>query len=111
MDFKMSFKEFRMAYSIYVDPDLADYIPTFVDNRKKELLEAEKSLASKDFDALKSLGHTLKGCCASYGFVELGDLGKRLEDLALNNKSEEISSLLSDMKWLLEHFEVIHHSE
>ena len=100
-----------MSYSIYVDPDLADYIPTFVDHRKKELQQAEQALASKDFESLKSLGHTLKGCCASYGFVELGGLGRTLEDLAKTEKSEDIASLLTDMKWLLNHFEVVHHSE
>ena len=96
-----------MAYFIYVDPDLADYIPTFVDNRKKELHQAETSLKTKDFESLRALGHTLKGCCASYGFIELGDLGKKLEDLAKTERSEDISSLLSDMNWLLEHFEVV----
>lgn len=102
-----------MAYSIYVDPDLADYIPTFVDNRKKEIQQANSDLEAKDFESLRALGHTLKGCCASYGFVELGDLGRKLEDTAKNEKSEEISSLLTDMTWLLDHYEVVenHHSE
>lgn len=102
-----------MSYSIYVDPDLADYIPTFVDNRKKELKQAETDLDAKDFESLRALGHTLKGCCASYGFIELGDLGKKLEDSAKNEKSEDIASLLSDMHWLLDHFEIVptHHSE
>ena len=96
-----------MSYSVFVDPDLADYIPTFVDNRKKEIHQAALSLAAKDFVALKALGHTMKGCCASYGFVELGDLGKKLEDLAKAEKSEDISSLFSDMNWLLDHFELV----
>jgi HPt (histidine-containing phosphotransfer) domain-containing protein len=102
-----------MSYSIYVDPDLADYIPTFVENRKKELEQAQATLKANDFESLRALGHTLKGCCASYGFIELGDLGKKLEDMAKNEKSEEISSLLTDMNWLLDHFEVVenHHSE
>lgn len=96
-----------MSYYVYVDPDLADYIPTFVDNRKKELQQASDFLNSSDYESLRRLGHTLKGCCPSYGFVELGELGKKLEDLAKNEKSEEISSLLKDMGWLLDHFEVI----
>ncbi len=96
-----------MSYSIYVDPDLADYIPTFVENRKKEIEQATTALNAKDFESLRALGHTLKGCCASYGFIELGDLGKRLEDMAKNEKSEDISSLLGDMSWLLTHFEVV----
>lgn len=96
-----------MSYSVYVDPDLADYIPTFVDNRKKELGQATTALDTQDFAALTALGHTLKGCCASYGFIELGDLGKKLEELAKNKKSEDISSLLKDMSWLLDHFEVV----
>lgn len=96
-----------MAYSIYVDPDLADYIPTFVDNRKKELQQAQADLDAKNFENLRALGHTLKGCCASYGFVELGDLGKKLEQAAKTEKSEEISSLLKDMNWLLDHYQVV----
>jgi HPt (histidine-containing phosphotransfer) domain-containing protein len=96
-----------MAYYVYVDPDLADYIPTFVENRKRELVDAIHALEEKRFDDLRALGHTLKGCCASYGFIELGDLGKKLEDMAKNEKSEEISSLLKDMNWLLDHYEVV----
>jgi HPt (histidine-containing phosphotransfer) domain-containing protein len=96
-----------MAYSIYVDPDLADYIPTFVANRKKELIQAKSDLDAKNFEALRALGHTLKGCCASYGFVELGELGKKLEMLSKEEKSEDIASLLKDMNWLLDHYQVV----
>jgi HPt (histidine-containing phosphotransfer) domain-containing protein len=96
-----------MAYSVYVDPDLADYIPTFVDNRKKELQQAQSDLDARNFEGLRALGHTLKGCCASYGFVELGELGKKLEGAAKSEKSEEISSLLKDMNWLLDHYQVV----
>ena len=96
-----------MSYSIYVDPDLADYIPTFVDNRKKELRQAQSDLDAKNYENLRALGHTLKGCSASYGFVELGELGKKLEEAAKAEKSEEIATLLKDMNWLLDHYQVV----
>lgn len=96
-----------MPYSVYVDPDLIDYIPTFVENRKKELAKALIDLDQKNFDNLRGLGHTLKGCCASYGFTELGELGKKLEEYAKNQRSEDIASLLRDMSWLLDHYELI----
>ncbi len=40
------------------------------------------TMDANDFDALARLGHTLKGTCKSYGFLDLSDLGKQLEELA-----------------------------
>ena len=68
------------AYKVKVAKDLADLIPTFLSNRKKELEALRAALAAADFEQLRQLGHRMKGVGVSYGFERVSALGKNIED-------------------------------
>lgn len=88
------------------DADLADLIPTFIQNRKKDLVQLEQSIARADFDAIRRLGHTLKGICRPYGFIDLEAMSKALEGAAEAGDLEAIKGLYKDMKDYVEHVEI-----
>jgi len=65
---------------VTVPRDLEDLIPVFMSNRKKELDALRVALAAADFEQLRQLGHRMKGVCNSYGFAQVSDFGKHVED-------------------------------
>ena len=68
------------AYLVTVPKDLEDLIPVFMSNRKKELDALRVALAAADFEQLRQLGHRMKGVGNSYGFAQVSDFGKHVED-------------------------------
>ena len=68
------------AYLVIVAKDLEDLIPVFMSNRKKELDALRVALAAADFEQLRQLGHRMKGVGNSYGFAQVSDFGKYVED-------------------------------
>jgi HPt (histidine-containing phosphotransfer) domain-containing protein len=68
------------AWKVTVAKDLADLIPTFMTNRKKELDTLRVALAAADFEQLRQLGHRMKGVGVSYGFDQVSALGKSIEE-------------------------------
>lgn len=67
------------AYTVVVAKDIADLVPVFMSNRKKELEALRAALAASDFSQLRQLGHRMKGVGNSYGFSKVSDLGKSIE--------------------------------
>jgi HPt (histidine-containing phosphotransfer) domain-containing protein len=68
------------AYKVKVDKDLEDLIPTYMSNRRKELEALRAALAAADFERLRQLGHRMRGVGNSYGFDDVTDRGKLIED-------------------------------
>jgi HPt (histidine-containing phosphotransfer) domain-containing protein len=68
-----------MPYEVEIDADLADLIPGFLENRKKELVELKTLLQAKNFAALRAIGHKMKGTAGGYGFMRISELGKEIE--------------------------------
>ena len=70
------------SYDVLVQEDVWELIPTFMENRKKELATLRAATTGRDFEQLRLIAHRLKGVGASYGFVRISALGKELEDFA-----------------------------
>lgn len=68
------------AYKVKIAKDLQDLIPTYLNNRKKELDTLRAALAAADFEQLRQLGHRMRGVGNSYGFERVSSLGKEIED-------------------------------
>lgn len=64
---------------VEVDPDIADLVPGFLENRRRDIEKATTLLANSDFAALAMLGHTMKGAGAGYGFDEITVIGGAME--------------------------------
>ena len=67
---------------VTVAKDLEDLIPTFMKNRGKELETLRAALAGGDFEQLRQIGHRMKGVGNSYGFEQVSQIGKTIEEHA-----------------------------
>ena len=93
---------------VNVDPDIADLIPGFLENRRKDIKSMDEALKQGDFETIRVLGHSMKGAGGSYGFDAVTDIGKSLEDAAKNNNAEVIQRSVGDLAAYLDRVEVIY---
>src|SRR5437667_10953910 len=76
------------------DPDLIDLIPDYLEHRRQDLLAMTHALEQSDLETVRVLGHSMKGCGASYGFEGPTTIGASLEDAAKAADSEAARSHL-----------------
>lgn len=84
------------SYIVTVPKDLADLIPTFMSNRKKELQTLRSALKALDLEQLRQLGHRMKGVGNSYGFEKVSLLGKQIEDGARSGDRLALEACIAD---------------
>lgn len=65
---------------VTIDADLEEIVPTFLENRKKDLIKIQQFISSSSWDSIESIAHKLAGNAGSYGFNDLGKIGADLED-------------------------------
>jgi len=80
---------------VTVPKDLEDLIPVFMSNRKKELDALRVALAAADFEQLRQLGHRMRGVGNSYGFAQVSDFGKHVEDGARSGDRALLESTIA----------------
>ena len=93
---------------VTVDKDLADLIPVFFQNRKKEIATLRTALAAGDFEQLRQLGHRMKGVGNSYGFAVVSEIGKRVEDGARAGDKAAIDECIAEYSDYLSKVQVVY---
>jgi HPt (histidine-containing phosphotransfer) domain-containing protein len=64
---------------VAVDPDILDLAETFLRKRRGQIQDWRKAIADGDEQALRRLGHELKGTAGSFGFHDLSGMAAELE--------------------------------
>ena len=93
---------------VHVDPDIADLIPGFLENRHKDIKTMGEALTQGDYETIRILGHSMKGAGGSYGFDAITDIGKSLEQAALAKDSGGIKQTVQKLSAYLDCVEVVY---
>jgi HPt (histidine-containing phosphotransfer) domain-containing protein len=93
---------------VHADPEIADLIPKFLDNRQKDIVAIELALAQNDFQTIRLLGHSMKGAGGGYGFDGVTEIGKNLEEAAIEENSDGIRKGIVELAEYLRNVEVIY---
>jgi HPt (histidine-containing phosphotransfer) domain-containing protein len=80
------------------DPTIQELVPSFLANRKREVEMTRTALASRDFAALRRMGHNLKGTGPIYGFPCLGKLGAQIETAARESDAQLLHQLFDELE-------------
>jgi HPt (histidine-containing phosphotransfer) domain-containing protein len=96
------------AVRVTVAKDLEDLIPTFMSNRRKELEALRAALASADFEQVRLLGHRMRGVGHSYGYAQVSEIGKHLEDGARGGDGAAIGASIAQYAEYLERVEIVY---
>lgn len=67
---------------VEISRDLEDIVPTFLENRKKDLQTLRVAADTQDFMMLQTRGHRMKGDGGGYGFEAISTIGAGLETAA-----------------------------
>lgn len=92
---------------VRVDADLEDLIPEFLENRKKDLQHLRELLEKKDWEGIRSIGHTMKGIGGGYGFDGITEIGAALEQVAREQNLSAAQELLDRLEDYLDRVEVV----
>jgi len=80
-------------YIVYIEPEVMELIPEFLDNRRKEIEIIETYIREGNINEIITLGHGMKGFGSMYGFDEISIIGGKMEEAAKNRNMEEIKNL------------------
>ncbi len=89
---------------VQVDPDLIDLIPGFLSNKRKDADKIAELVNNADYEALRGLGHKLKGEGGGYGLDTISDIGESLEDAAVER---DLAALRECHSQLLEYLDTV----
>jgi HPt (histidine-containing phosphotransfer) domain-containing protein len=87
---------------VWVDPDLLDIIPAFLQNRKEDICSILEALEIEDYETIRILGHSMKGSGGGYGFHVITDIGRSLEEAAKKKDDDEIKKWIGELSHYLE---------
>ena len=91
---------------ITVDPELREFLPRYLDNRKRDLETLRDSLQRHDFKTVQVISHKIRGHALSYGFDHLSGICALIEKAAIENKYEIIVSQLNEFRDYIEKVEI-----
>ena len=92
---------------IRVDPDIAELIPGFLENRRKDIAAMLDSVQRGDFETVQVLGHSMKGAGGGYGFDAITEIGAALEQAAKQGNAAEVRGRVNELSRYLDRVEVI----
>ena len=91
---------------VAVDPMILPLIPGFLEHRRADIRYAEAALGQENYEAIRQLGHTMKGSGGSYGFETISRVGRELEDAAGEENGQKIRGALAVLATYLDRVRV-----
>jgi len=77
--------------SVYEDdPDMAEIVQEFAAELPGRAAEIEQTLASADYNRLKTLAHQLKGAGGGYGFDRITEVAATLEEAVKSESGPDL---------------------
>lgn len=90
----------------HIDDDLKGLLPDFMEITRQEIEELRKALDAADLKSVARIGHNIKGSALNYGFLLLGEIGRRIESKAIQQDTEAIQEEFDLLKKYVEQVEV-----
>jgi HPt (histidine-containing phosphotransfer) domain-containing protein len=76
-----------------IDQRIADLVPRFVEVCLQGCAELRQALAEERWSAAGTIGHTLRGAGGGYGFDEVTQIGRAIQEAADAHDSAGLSAL------------------
>lgn len=92
---------------VTIDKDLAELIPGFLENRRKDISGIMDAVAKNDFGTVRSIGHNIKGLGGGYGFDAITEMGAELESAAKSQDRDRIRRQAEALSLYLDRIEIV----
>ena len=77
-----------------ISDEILALVPQYLASKDKQIEEARAALASGDFGPVRRFGHNLKGTGRGYGFPPIEEMGRELEQAAIEADAGRIADQL-----------------
>jgi HPt (histidine-containing phosphotransfer) domain-containing protein len=85
------------AITLYIDQELEEIIPGFLENRRGDVQTIETALQENNLSQIQMIGHRLKGDGGGYGFDAISAIGAALEQAAAREDRPAIVRLTAEL--------------
>jgi len=93
---------------VYVDADLEELTPEFLNNRQKDISDIERLVEVQAFPEIERLGHSMKGSGGGYGFEEVSRIGNAIEKAAKHGDKDALLRLNNELAKYLSAVKVVY---
>lgn len=87
---------------------VADLVPKYLANRKRDILSLAEALKKGDLQAVRVIGHGMKGTGSGYGFPAITEIGRNIEKAGVSEDAAAITRQISSLENYLSRLEVIY---
>ena len=77
---------------VTVEGDLQDLIPNFMQRRQDDVARLYEALGVSDFEAIRVIGHSMKGTGGGYGFDGISEIGAAIEEAAKDSALDAVQA-------------------
>lgn len=77
------------AIPVAVEPDIAELVPHFLENRRADESTLRDALEAGDRDTAQALGHQMKGIAGGFGFDYVSRAGAAMEEAGQDDRLED----------------------
>ena len=95
-----------MKRVIKVDEDLKELFPVYIRSKREELARIPALLKAGDLDAVRIIGHKMRGSGGGYGLDFLTELGGRMESSAEAGDKAALTTQTAELKNFLDSLEI-----
>jgi HPt (histidine-containing phosphotransfer) domain-containing protein len=92
---------------VEVDEDLSDLIPGFLTHKRADIDTIFEAVTRRDYAAIRSIGHKIKGDGGSYGFHSMTEIGRGLEHAAAMRDDRAVTTLARQLLSYLDQVEIV----
>ena len=85
---------------------LSAIVPKYMNNIRRNPAAVAAALARGDFDAIRSLGHNMKGTGSSFGLPQISEIGGELERAAKEQNADAVRTVTDQLVHFLDSVEV-----
>ena len=101
-------RDAQAKVTVYIDSDLAEIVPGFLENRRRDIQSLQTALQQNDLTAIRVLGHRMKGDGGGYGFDTISEIGEALELAAAQQDRPTIERRTSELHDFLTRLDVVY---
>ena len=76
--------------TVYIDQDLEEIVPGFLENRRRDVQTLETALQENNLAQIQLIGHRMRGDGGGYGFDAISLIGAALEQAAAREDRDAI---------------------
>jgi HPt (histidine-containing phosphotransfer) domain-containing protein len=92
--------------TVQVLAELRELAPRFLAHRRGDADCLREALDREDFEAVRAIGHTMKGSGSAYGFDDITTLGAEIERLARAGDAQALDATVTRLIEYLENVDL-----